>query len=174
MTYSTLQGFQGDSHGDTLENINGARGNTSRMKRVLMPVNGEPDLLERQLNTLDRVLDSDDVEVTILYVHEEIDTPPDEAGDTVIDSINKNIESLQGIPQTIERAKTSLEEDGIPVAVVTTTGDPKSVIHGVAEEVAADVILVAARDRSPVGKAVFGSVTQNLILTGNWPVLVAK
>lgn len=144
------------------------------MKEVLMPVSGEPKLLERQLNTLDRVFNSDDIKVTVLYIYEEIDTSPDEAGDTIIDSINENIESLQGIPETVEHAKTSLENDGISVALVTTTGDPESVIHDVAEEVAADVILVAARDRSPVGKAVFGSVTQSLILTGDWPVLIAK
>lgn len=144
------------------------------MKKVLMPVSEEPKLLERQLNTLGRVLNSDNIEVTVLYVHEEIDTPPDEAGHTIIDSINEDIESLQDIPETIEYAKTSLENDGISVAIVTTTGDPESVIHDVAEEIVADVILVATRDRSPVGKAVFGSVTQSLILTGDWPVLVAK
>lgn len=144
------------------------------MTNVLMPVDGEPKQLDRQLNTLDNVFGSNDVAVTVLYVHEEINTPADEAGDSVINSINENIESLQGVPETVGRAKASLEDDGVAVNVVTLTGDPETVIHDVAEEVAADVILVAARDRSPVGKAVFGSVTQSLILSGDWPVLVAN
>ncbi|UHQ98591.1 universal stress protein (plasmid) [Natrinema zhouii] len=142
--------------------------------QVLMPVDGEPERLDRQLQTLHDVIGVDDVAVTVLYVHEEIDTPPDEAGDTVIDSINENIESLQGVPETIERAKASLEEDGVSVDVVTTSGDPKTVIRDIAEDVEATVIIVAARKRSPVGKAVFGSVTQSVILEGDRPVLVAN
>lgn len=139
-----------------------------------MPVDGEPERLDRQLQTIRDVIGIDDVAVTVLYVHEEIDTVPDEAGDTVIDSINENIESLQGVPETIERAETSLEADGASVDLVTVKGDPKSVIHDVAKDVGAAVIIVAARDRSPVGKAVFGSVTQSVILEGDRPVLVAK
>lgn len=142
--------------------------------QVLMPVNGEPERLDRQLQTLHDVIGVNDVAVTVLYVHEEIDTPPDEAGDTVIDSINENIESLQGVPETVERAKESLEEDGVSVDVVTTSGDPKTVIRDIAEDVEATVIVVAARERSPVGKAVFGSVTQSIILEGDRPVLVAN
>lgn len=142
--------------------------------QVLMPVDGEPERLDRQLQTIRDVIGIDDVAVTVLYVHEEIDTVPDEAGDTVIDSINENIESLQGIPETIERAEASLEADGASVDLVTVKGDPKSVIHDVAKDVGAAVIIVAARDRSPVGKAVFGSVTQSVILEGDRPVLVAK
>lgn len=143
------------------------------MKQVLMPVDSDPERLDRQLDTLRRVFGDDEVEVTVLYVHEEIDTTPDEAGDNVIESINENIGALQGVPETIERAATTLQDDGVPVEVQTTSGDPESVVLDVAEDNSADVILVATRERSPVGKAVFGSVTQGVILEGDRPVLVA-
>jgi nucleotide-binding universal stress UspA family protein len=145
----------------------------ARMRQVLMPVDSDPDRLDGQLDTLREVFGQDEVAVTVLYVHEEIDTIPDEAGDNVIESINENIEALQGVPETIERAATTLEGEGIPVEARTTSGDPESAILDVAEDVAADVILIATRDRSPVGKAVFGSVTQGVILEGDRPVLVA-
>lgn len=138
-----------------------------------MPVNSDPERLDRQLDTLRGIFGEDEVKVTVLYVHEEIDTTPDEAGSTVIESINDNIGALQGVPETIERAATTLEDDGVPVEVRTTSGDPKSAILEVAEVAAADVILIATRDRSPVGKVVFGSVTQGVILEGDRPVLVA-
>jgi nucleotide-binding universal stress UspA family protein len=143
------------------------------MRQVLMPVDSDPDRLDGQLDTLRGVFGQDEVAVTVLYVHEEIDTIPDEAGDNVIESINENIEALQGVPETIERAATTLEGEGIPVEARTTSGDPESAILDAAEDVAADVILIATRDRSPVGKAVFGSVTQGVILEGDRPVLVA-
>lgn len=144
------------------------------MQQVLMPVDGDPERLDRQLDTLHDIFGRDDVAVTVLYVHEEIDVPPDEAGTTVIESINENIETLQGIPEAIEDAARTLEDDGVPVDVVTKSGDPVPAILDTAEDIAANVILIASRDRTAVGKAVFGSVTQGVMLEGDRPVLVAK
>jgi nucleotide-binding universal stress UspA family protein len=143
------------------------------MRQILMPVDSDPERLDRQLDTVRDVFGENEVEVTVLYVHEEIETPPDEAGSTVIESLNEDIEALQGVPETIERAATTLEDDGVSVDVRTTSGDPTEAILRVAEDVAANVILVATRDRSPVGKAVFGSVTQGVIQKGDRPILVA-
>lgn len=144
------------------------------MYSVLMPVDEEPDRLDRQLETLRELPGQDELSITVLYVHEEIDSPADEAGPTVIESINENLESLQDVPDTIKRAARTLDDDGIPVTVETTTGDPIPSILDAAEAVEVDSILVAARERTPVGKAVFGSVTQGIILEGDYPVIVAK
>nr|WP_233340962.1 universal stress protein [Haloprofundus sp. MHR1] len=144
------------------------------MKRVIMPVDAEPERLDGQLATLDRLFDRADVEVTVLYVYEEIDSPADEAGKTVIESINENIESLRDAPDTVERAGTRLADDGVEASVLTTVGEPKQAIQDVAEEIDADVILIGNSRRTPVGKAVFGSVTQGIILEGDRPVLVAN
>ena len=43
-----------------------------------------------------------------------------------------------------------------------------------ANEVEADVLVIGARRRSPVGKALLGSVAQTVILEANCPVLVIK
>lgn len=144
------------------------------MSRVIIPVDGESEQLDKQLETLDRVFSQDELEVTVLYVHEGIDTAPDEAGKDIVRSINENIDSLQGIPKTVERAQRTLEENGATVNVVTKRGNQKDVVLSVADDVAADVVLVAGSKRSPVGKAVFGSVTQGVILEGDRPVLVAN
>ena len=143
------------------------------MYHVLVPVDDDEERLDRQLRTLRGLPGRDELETTVLHVYEEIDTMPDEAGPDVIESINEDIEELQGTPDTLDRAVEEIESLGIPVDVATTQGDPDDRITAVAADVGADAILVAGRRRSPVGKAVFGSVTQGVILQSERPVIVA-
>ena len=42
------------------------------------------------------------------------------------------------------------------------------------ERTKADLLVIGARRRSPVGKALLGSVAQTIILEANVPVLVVK
>lgn len=143
------------------------------MYRLLVPVDDDDDRLDGQLDALRDFPGRDELAVTVLHVHEEIDTPPDEAGSSVIESVNENIEELQGVPDTVPRAAEALEALEIPTDVRRTRGDPVPAILQVAADVDANAILVAGRKRSPVGKAIFGSVTQGVILRGDRPVVVA-
>jgi len=143
------------------------------MYHVLLPVDGDEDRLDKQLATLTTLPGQEELTVTVLYVHEEVDTVPDEAGKSVIESVNKAIGELQGVPTTIERAAEEIEASGIPVDVVETQGNPTDRITEAADELDADSVLIAGRGRTPVGKAVFGSVTQGVILQGERPVIVA-
>ncbi|MFB6133652.1 MAG: universal stress protein [Halanaeroarchaeum sp.] len=144
------------------------------MRKVLMPVDEDTERLQRQLATVDRVFDASDVEITVLYVHETVDTPGDEAGEEVIDMVNENIEELQGLPDTIERAANELGDAGIDVEVMERVGEAVPSILKAGENLDADPILISSRDQTPVGKVVFGSVTQGVILDSDRPVLVAK
>jgi nucleotide-binding universal stress UspA family protein len=47
-------------------------------------------------------------------------------------------------------------------------------ILALTEKVSAELLVIGARRRSPVGKALLGSVAQTLILEANVPVLVVK
>ena len=49
-----------------------------------------------------------------------------------------------------------------------------SMILSLAAGASAELVVIGARRRSPVGKAFLGSVTQNVILDADWPVLVVK
>lgn len=143
------------------------------MYHVLLPVDGNEDRLDKQLTTLTTLPGQDELTVTVLYVHEEVDTVPDEAGKSVIESVNEAIEDLQGLPATVERAAEEIEAADIPVDIVETQGEPTDRIIEAADELDADGVLIAGRGRTPVGKAVFGSVTQGVILQGERPVIVA-
>lgn len=73
----------------------------------------------------------------------------------------------------VNHARTILEESGqFEISMVGKSGSPAPGILESAEEHDADVICVAGRKRTPTGKAVFGSVTQDVILDTRYPVLV--
>lgn len=79
--------------------------------------------------------------------------------------------SIEDIESIVE-ARTSLEDAGIEVMTETTRGDPAMGILDAAERHDADCICVAGRTRSPTGKAIFGSVTQDVIVGAERPTLV--
>jgi len=143
------------------------------MYHILLPVAENDSQLEAQLDTLADLPGQDELRVTVLHVHEEVETVPDEAGKSVINSINEMIGELQGVPDTVERAARVIESSETPVEVMTTQGTPTDCIIQAANETDANAILIAGRTRTPVGKAVFGSVTQGVILQGDLPVIVA-
>jgi nucleotide-binding universal stress UspA family protein len=143
------------------------------MYHVLMAVDGDEERLSHQLDAVERLPGRDEITVTVLYVHEVVDTPADEAGKRIIDAINEDIDDLQGLPDGVSRAREALADSGFQVAVSTGTGDPADVILEVAANADVDVVQLAGRKRSPIGKAVFGSVTQRVILESDRPVTVA-
>ena len=143
------------------------------MYRVLLPVDHDPDRLDEQLDALFDLPGQDELSVTVIHVHEEVDSPADEAGEYVIDSLNRDIAELQGIPETVDRAVSELEEAGVFEDLQTSAGDPVEEIIEAGENLDVDAYLLAAKRHSPVGKAIFGSVTQGIIVRAEQPVIVA-
>jgi nucleotide-binding universal stress UspA family protein len=74
---------------------------------------------------------------------------------------------------SVREATELLEEHGIEVRVTESSGDPADQILDAAENEDADLIVISGRKRSPTGKALFGSVTQSVILNAERPVMVA-
>jgi nucleotide-binding universal stress UspA family protein len=93
---------------------------------------------------------------------------------TVIHSFTDN-PSGASAPQlaSVRRATDLLEEQGVEVNVTESSGDPADQLLDVAADDDANLIVVAGRKRSPTGKALFGSVTQTVILNADRPVMVA-
>jgi nucleotide-binding universal stress UspA family protein len=75
---------------------------------------------------------------------------------------------------SVRRARDRLEEGGIEVDLAESSGDPAEAIIETADELDADMIVLAARKRTPTGKVIFGSVTQAVILGTERPVLVCS
>ncbi|MFB6233091.1 MAG: universal stress protein [Haloarculaceae archaeon] len=75
---------------------------------------------------------------------------------------------------SVRRAKEYLEEAGVPVTLAESSGDPATEIIELADREDADLVCLAGRKRTPAGKAVFGSVTQEVILNTDRAVLVCS
>ncbi|WP_418283102.1 universal stress protein [Halorubrum sp. DTA98] len=108
-------------------------------------------------------------QVTLLNVQREFETPDE--GEPVS---SEDIYDASTFPASVDAAMEVLEEAGIPVTKRREHGDPASTVLDVAEEIDADAIVLGSRNRSPAGKALFGSVTQSVILDSDLPVTVVS
>lgn len=109
-----------------------------------------------------------EIEVVLLNVFEEFNVSD---GDARIDS--SELYDDDDFPESMTAAAKILEAAGIDPVMRREHGEPTEVILSVAEEIDADSIAVSGRKRSPTGKAIFGSVTQSLLLSADRPVIVA-
>lgn len=75
--------------------------------------------------------------------------------------------------ESVRVARDHLDEHDIDYEIDESSGDPADIVLETAEDMDADVIVLAGRKRSPAGKAIFGSVTQEVILNSTRNVLVA-
>jgi len=73
---------------------------------------------------------------------------------------------------SVRHATEYMEEHGVDVDVIDESGDTAEFILREADDRAVDAIVLGGRKRSPAGKAIFGSVTQSVILNTDIPVVV--
>lgn len=112
-------------------------------------------------------VDLDDVTVSIVNVFKEFKAIDD--GGNVS---SKDLYDEDEFPDSVLGVRDRLTEAGIAVDLVRRHGDPGEEIVEYADSVDADSIVIPTRKRTPVGKAVFGSVTQDVILNAKQPVTI--
>lgn len=111
--------------------------------------------------------DLDDVSASVVNVFKEFQAI-DDGGNVQSEDLYDETE----FPESAVTVRDRLEEAGVAVELVRRHGDPGDEIVDYADSVDADAIVVPGRKRSPVGKAVFGSVTQDVILNADRPVTI--
>jgi Universal stress protein UspA and related nucleotide-binding proteins len=142
------------------------------MTTVLVPLDADEGRTQRQVDALTALSLGVDVEVLLLHVYEPVDAPGmDMAGSSIAD-INDALEELQGLPAGLADADAHLQDAGFRTRLVTAVGETAAEIVASASQEEADIIVLATRRQSPVGKALFGSVAQSVILDTDVPVLV--
>jgi nucleotide-binding universal stress UspA family protein len=103
----------------------------------------------------------------------DIPAPDGEVEAVLLHDFTDNPEGASAIKiRSVKRANEILTDADIEVSIEETSGKPASEILRVAEEINADLISVSGRKRTPTGKALFGSVTQSVILETERPVMV--
>lgn len=70
-----------------------------------------------------------------------------------------------------EVAEDAATEAGVEATAVGLVGDPEDAVAQYAEKEDASYLVVGGRKRSAVGKAIFGSATQAIILNSDVPVV---
>ncbi|WP_226013005.1 universal stress protein [Halomicrobium salinisoli] len=75
---------------------------------------------------------------------------------------------------TVRDIAASLDEVGIDYRIAGRVGNHGEQIVSMAEDEAADLVIVGGRKRSPTGKAVFGSTAQQVMLESPAPVTFVR
>lgn len=128
------------------------------MYEILLAVDENKDRARAQVDTIvDLPGSSDHVRVQLLHVFEN----------------NPEGGSIQRVASVRETSK-HLDEAGIEHELLSSSGDPAEIIVQEADDLGVDLICVGGRQRSPAGKALFGSVAQRVILNAQHPVLTTK
>lgn len=140
------------------------------MYTILMAIDGDREPARYAAEAVAKYPgDPDEKEVTLLNVQREFETPDE--GERVR---SEDLYDESEFPPGIDAAAEILEKAGIPTTKRREHGDPASTVLEVAEAIGADAIVLGSRNRSPAGKALFGSVTQSVILDTDLPVTVVS
>lgn len=88
----------------------------------------------------------------------------------------KDASAVARLEQELAAAVARLAEDGLDHEVRTFDRGrlPSEELLAVADDVAADLIVIGLRRRSPVGKLLLGSHAQEILLDAEHPVLAVK
>jgi nucleotide-binding universal stress UspA family protein len=101
---------------------------------------------------------------------------PGDASETRVTLLHSFVDNPSGASATqlasVRAAADVLDEAGVEYEIAETSGDPAEAIIDEADAIDADLVVVGGRKRSPAGKALFGSVTQTVILNAGRPVMV--
>lgn len=140
------------------------------MQTVLVPISeSERQAKHVERTVLEHPFDRDRIRIVVLNVFEEF-----EVDDAEWVSIGSEDFYDDDFPQTAATVASNLSEEGFDVDVRREHGDPAETIVRVAEELDAASIVIAGRKRSSVGKVLFGSVTQAVLLASDTPVVVGS
>ncbi|ELY48355.1 universal stress protein [Natronorubrum sulfidifaciens] len=147
------------------------------MYRILLPVDTNESRARAQVDAvLELPAAAEDVLVDVVHVHDE--TTPDAewaAGgfsETYTETMATNVRESNRIPASVEAVVDGLEAADIEYAVHETAGEPAEAILEAATERDSNVVVLGSGDQSPVGKMLFGSVTQDVVLECDRPVTV--
>ena len=150
------------------------------MYRVLLPLDDDESRARAQAEAVGDLPAADEaIRVDVLHVHGEVTAPDAEwaAGgfsEEYAEEMAENVRNVQRLPNSVEAAVDVLEAAGVEYAIHETSGEPPEKILEAADELDSDSIVLGVGERSPVGKVVFGSVAQAVILASDRPVMVVS
>lgn len=139
--------------------------------RVLLTTANHPPWTEQLARSVVDI-ESADTEVEILYVFDEAERETTQRNLNLQGEVVETDE-LADRKEDVVLAESVLEEAGMQYEIVGAVDDDEAeAILDAAWELNVDRIYVFSKSRNPVGKAVFGSTIQDVILGAAVPVVV--
>jgi len=136
------------------------------MYRVLVPIDDNEARARRQASFVaDLPNAAEEVEAHLLFVF--TDGTASEELPTELQRFN----SAERV-QSVRRAEEHLEDAGVDYQLLEDSGEVADDIIEEAETLDVDLIVLGGRKRSPAGKVLFGSVTQEVLLNTDRSVTV--
>lgn len=139
------------------------------MYSILIAVDPDQDNARLAAETVAEFPGTDEISVTVLNVQQEFDTP-DEGARVKSDDLYDE----DAYPKSVDVAENILTDAGIETNRRREHGKPAQEIVSVADDLDIDQIVIGNQKRSPAGKALFGSVTQSVLLDTDLPVTVVS
>ncbi|WP_136602023.1 universal stress protein [Salinigranum halophilum] len=131
------------------------------MYRVLLAVSDDDGQAREQADFVASLPGTDELDVTVTHAYDE-SGERDPHGDPLPPEESTGVQA----------ARARLAEAGLTVETRETYQPVAEGIVDLAADIDADLVVVGARKRTPIGKAVFGSVTQSVVLDSPVPVTV--
>lgn len=133
------------------------------MYYVAVAVDDDPRELSRQSDALESLADEiSSLKILVVHVF---------PGDSSI-YLDEEQAVQNELPDEVSDFESSLNRAHENVSLVTRKGDTQQQILEVADEYDVDSIMMAGKKRSPTGKVLFGSVTQQVVLSSDRPVTI--
>jgi len=132
---------------------------------------GDADRLESLANAVIEVAAPTGATVVVLHAFEEDDFADvrkrlDDSDATATEAARRQ--------KTVRELTTALDDADVAFEVRGGVGGKSEAIVSAADDVDADRVFVAGRNRSPTGKAVFGSTAQSVMLAAPCPVTFVR
>jgi nucleotide-binding universal stress UspA family protein len=136
------------------------------MYRVLVPIDDNEGRARRQASFVADLPAADEkVEAHLLFVFTK------GTGTKDVPEELQRFNSAERVA-SVRRAEEILEDAGVDFHLLEDSGEVTDDIIDAAEDIDADLIVLGGRKRSPAGKVLFGSVTQEVLLEADRPVTV--
>jgi len=149
------------------------------MYRVLLPVDQNEARARAQVAAvLELPVAAGDLVVDVVHVHKDISSidagwaAGDSFSETFAEEMADEVHDTDRLPASVDAAVDALDSSGHQFAVHERSGEPAAEILAFASEHDSNAIVLGGSRRSSVGKVLFGSVVQAVILESDRPVTV--
>lgn len=141
-------------------------------RSVLLAVGGDDeDRVEEFASVIESLAAAGDLDVNLLHVYSEDDIEKIESMYDIDSRESRHLGAAAEHNTAVRELESELSDRGYDTVVWGGVGEAGDEIIRIATETDADFVIVGGKSRSPVGKAVFGSTSQEVLLNAPCPVV---